>query len=119
MDGERDRRLARFYDLEYREYSDDLDFYVQYAAALDPEKRLPVLELGCGTGRIALRLAKAGFQVVGVDSSRGMLDVCAERVEASGLEGRVGLAWADMRDLEGVPGGPFNLALCALNSFAY
>src|SRR5438045_2423327 len=104
MDSERDRRLAHFYDLEYREYSDDLDFYVQYAAALDAEQRLPVLELGCGTGRIVVALAKAGFQVVGVDSSQGMLDVCAERAEASGLAGRVGLAWADMRDLEGVTG---------------
>src|SRR5438128_7960966 len=117
MDSERDRQLAHFYDLEYREYSEDLAFYVQYAAALDPEKRLLVLELGCGTGRIVAALAEAGFQVVGVDSSQGMLDVCAMRAEASWPAGRVNLARADMRDLEGVPGGPFNLALCALNSF--
>jgi SAM-dependent methyltransferase len=119
MDRERERQFARFYDLEYLDYSDDLAFYVQYAAALDPEKRLPVLELGCGTGRIVVALAEAEIQVVGVDNSQGMLDVCVERVEANGLAGQVSLARRDMRDLDDVPGGPFNMALCALNTFAY
>jgi ubiquinone/menaquinone biosynthesis C-methylase UbiE len=119
MSDPRDRQLARFYDLEHRDYADDLDFYVQYASALDPEKKLPVLELGCGTGRVLLALAGAGFSVMGVDLSEGMLQVCAERAEELGLGDRVRLVRADMRYLAELPGAPFNVALCALNSFAY
>jgi len=39
----------------------------------------PVLELGCGTGRVAIPLAEAGFQVVGLDRSAPMLAMAAER----------------------------------------
>lgn len=115
----RDELLARFYDLEYRGYGEDLDFYIQYAKHLDARKRLPVLDLGCGTGRIALALAEAGFKVVGVDGSEGMLAICRERAEERGLSGRLQLVHGDMRSLGGLKGGPFNMALCALNTFAY
>src|SRR5687767_15801565 len=40
----------------------------------------PILELGCGTGDVLLRLAEEGFQVVGIDSSIAMLERCRERV---------------------------------------
>jgi ubiquinone/menaquinone biosynthesis C-methylase UbiE len=116
---DRDLLLARYYDLEYRHYADDLDFYVQYALTLDPRKQLPVLELGCGTGRILVALAQAGFKVVGVDGSQAMLDVAAGHLKASRVARRAALVRSDMRHLEGVPGGPFNMAFCALNTFAY
>lgn len=115
----RDEQLARFYDLEYRDYSQDTHFYIQHALALDPERRLPLLELGCGTGRICVALAAAGFNVAGVDLSRGMLDMCARRAAEAGVSDRLTLACADIRSLSGVPQGPYNLALCALNTFAY
>src|SRR6476469_8323665 len=114
-----DKQLAHFYDLEYTGYSDDLPFYVQYAQALDPGKELPVLELGCGTGRVLLELARAGFGAVGVDASEGMLAVCREKAAAMGLGDRVTLVRADMRALDGVEAGRFNMAVCALNTFAY
>ena len=41
----------------------------------------PVVELGVGTGRIAIPTAAAGVHVIGVDSSAGMLAVCAQRAE--------------------------------------
>ena len=117
---ERDKLLAHFYDLEYQDYADDIDFYVQYALALDPRQRLPVLELGCGTGRISLALAGAGFQVVAVDSSPGMLEVCRKHAEEGGVGTRIKCVQADMRELSGLDGqSPFNMAFCALNTFAY
>lgn len=115
----RDKMLARFYDLEYRGYTDDLDFYVQHASALDPRKKLPVLELGCGTGRVLIALAQAGFNVVGVDSSEGMLSVCEEHVRSRGLGSKVTLLCSDIRQMPSMPQAPFNLAFCALNTFAY
>src|SRR5437868_12202785 len=115
----RDTQLARYYDLEYWDFAVDLDFYVQHALAMDPERAMAVLELGCGTGRVAIALAEAGFKVVGVDSSDGMLGVCAEQAEARKVRDKLSLIRADMRELLDVPGGPFSMAICALNTFAY
>lgn len=114
-----DHILAHYYDLEYRGYTLDLDFYREYALAMDPERRLPVLELGCGTGRVAMKLAEAGFRVVGVDSSAGMLRVMKQKAEGAGLGERVDTVEADMRDLSSLREKGFNLAYCALNTFAY
>lgn len=114
-------RLAHFYDLEYRDFKEDLDFYVQFALQMDPKRRLPVLELGCGTGRVSIALAKAGFRVVGVDTSEEMLAVSRQGAEENGVHNKVTLIHSDMGELasELVPEAPFNLALCALNTFAY
>lgn len=57
----------------------------------------PVLELGCGTGRIAVPLAVDGFEVVGIDRSAGMLDRARAKLEALEPEvrGRVRLVEGD------------------------
>ncbi|MEO6457602.1 MAG: methyltransferase domain-containing protein [Chloroflexia bacterium] len=119
--GSRAAALARFYDLEYRDYAEDSDFYVQYAHALDSERKLPILELGCGTGRLLSALSEAGFNVTGIDTSPEMLELARQRLEniGTGTARQVDLVCADMRHLEGKLGGPFNMAFCALNTFAY
>jgi SAM-dependent methyltransferase len=71
--------IARYYDLEHSDARSDIDFYLRL---LDPG---PVLEIGVGTGRIALPLVEAGFEVWGVDASRAMLEHAASRL--SGLDG--------------------------------
>ena len=115
----RDRQLAHFYDLEYADYMEDLSFYVQHARAIDPKRESPVLELGCGTGRVAIALAEAGLRVVGVDSSEGMLDLCATRAQDRGVRDNLALVRSDMRELQDIPMSPFKMAFCALNTFAY
>lgn len=116
---EHESLLAHYYDLEYSDYRADVDFYRQYALALDPGKALPVLELGCGTGRILLDLAKAGFSVTGVDSSAEMLGIARVHVEGGGVQDRVRLVPGDMRHPVSRDGSRFNMAFCALNTFAY
>jgi SAM-dependent methyltransferase len=59
----------------------------------------PVLELGCGTGRISLPLAKAGVDLVGVDRSAPMLARARARVRRAKLTGRVQLVRGDIRSL--------------------
>jgi SAM-dependent methyltransferase len=59
----------------------------------------PVVELGCGTGRIALPLARAGVDVVGVDRSEAMLARARRRASRSKLTGRLRLVRADIRHL--------------------
>ena len=70
-----------------------------------------VLELGIGTGRLALPLAAAGVPVQGVDSSPAMLDRLREKPGADTVEAIVG----DMVD--GLPDGPFSLVFVAYNTF--
>jgi SAM-dependent methyltransferase len=55
-----------------------------------------VLELGVGTGRIAVPIARAGLRVVGVDSSAGMLAVASEQAALAGVQ--LDLRHGDMRD---------------------
>src|SRR5262245_1120496 len=58
--------------------------------------RGPIVELGVGTGRIAVEAARRGCDVTGVDSSAGMLDVCRRKAESAGV--RLTLVHADMRE---------------------
>ncbi len=62
--------LPELYDLDCGEFADDLLFYENLARRGDG----PVLELGTGTGRAAIPLARAGFDVWGIDSSEAMLE---------------------------------------------
>jgi SAM-dependent methyltransferase len=59
----------------------------------------PVLELGCGTGRIALPLGRAGVHVVGIDRSEAMLVRARKRVRRARMQGRVDLVRGDIRQL--------------------
>jgi SAM-dependent methyltransferase len=68
-----DPRVAAAYDTE-TVMRDDIPFYVALAKEC-ADSGLPVLELGCGTGRVTLPVAEAGVAVVGLDASPAMLDV--------------------------------------------
>lgn len=84
--------IARFYDLDLEGYDEDVELYRGLAA----ERGGAVLELACGTGRVALALAGDGREVTGVDSSAGMLH-CARAKDALG---RVEWIEDDMRHLD-------------------
>ncbi|HYT82068.1 MAG TPA: class I SAM-dependent methyltransferase [Gemmatimonadales bacterium] len=74
----------------------DIAFYVQEAATV----RGPVLELGCGTGRILLPMARAGCTGVGLDNSRPMLARCRAKIaaEPAPVRAHVTLHEHDVRD---------------------
>ena len=61
--------------------TEDVPFYVAEARKAGG----PVVELGVGTGRVAIPIARAGIHVIGIDSSPGMLEVCAQEAEAAGV----------------------------------
>jgi len=83
---------AQYYDLTpvYKDRT-DAAFYV--ARAL--EARGPVLEAGCGTGRILAAIAHAGVDITGLDASPAMLELCRARLCAEGLSAETALG--DMR----------------------
>ena len=70
-----------YYDQTYRRRRKDVRFYFDQVRAALGRSQGPVLELGVGTGRVALPLAREGIEVVGVDAMRPMLDRFAERLE--------------------------------------
>ena len=90
-----DQVLASYYDLFSKGIEGDVAFYAEEALRAGS----PVLELGCGTGRILIPLAEAGVQVVGLDNSPEMLDLARARVAALGRQVRVRieLVQGDMR----------------------
>ena len=83
--------IAEVYDPWHVSVTEDLPFYVEEARRSGG----PVVELGVGTGRIAVPIAADGIHVIGVDSSRAMLDVCARRAALAGVQ--VDLRLGDLR----------------------
>jgi SAM-dependent methyltransferase len=88
--------VAEFYDyvVPYRERR-DVDFFVELAR----QSGGPVLEIGSGTGRVLIPTARAGIEIVGLDSSASMLDVCRDKLahEPQEVRERVQLVEGDMR----------------------
>lgn len=91
--------IAEFYDhvTLYRDRP-DVPFFVEAAR----ESGGPVLEIGCGTGRVLIPTAKAGIDIVGLDASAAMLDICRRELgaEPESTRRRVELIEGDMRGFD-------------------
>lgn len=91
--------LAELYDL-VKQYGErgDTDFYVDFCREADG----PVLELGCGTGRVLLPVARAGVEITGLDLSSYMLEKCREKLAEEPVEvrERVTLIQGSMTDFD-------------------
>jgi SAM-dependent methyltransferase len=114
------------YDLTAEFYDQDMGlsapvrsvaWYLAEAARVTGSVSGPVLDLGCGTGRIALPLAAADMQVLAVDRSQPMLDAMMRKSKALPASGAVWPVAMDMASL-GLK-GPFAVVICAFSSFAY
>ncbi len=104
---------SAYYDLLYGAVEHDLPFYLEMAK----ETGGPVCELACGTGRVLLPIARAGFEVTGIELSQAMLDKLQAKLdrEPREVQARVALKCADMRDYRFTR--KFKLVFCAFNSF--
>jgi len=76
----------------------DVDFFVEMAR----ESPGPVLEIGCGTGRVLIPTARAGMDIIGLDLSTRMLSVCREKLarEPESVQAKVHLVHGDMRQFD-------------------
>ncbi|RMG24398.1 MAG: class I SAM-dependent methyltransferase [Methanobacteriota archaeon] len=108
--------FAEIYELTHSAKDDDLPLYLEYAQKCGS----PILELGCGSGRVTLKLAGAGYTVVGIDLSRKMLDIARRKLQEAPQEvqQRIELDQQDMSRLH-LPGKQFNLALMPYGEFAH
>ena len=87
-------QFADIYDEWAQEMTADVPFYVDLAREADG----PIVELAVGTGRIAIPVALAGVDVIGVDSSPAMLDVARAAADEAGVSDRVDLRLGDLRE---------------------
>ena len=100
---------APFYDWENARTIGrrDVGFWRQLASRV----RGPVLELGCGTGRLAIPMAREGVAVVGVDRSGPMLARARQRARRARVSSRLSLVRADIRSLPFSRPSPFGLVM--------
>lgn len=104
-------RLAPFYEWEHHDFQDDIHLYLGYARASNG----PILDAACGTGRVSIPLAEAGYGVTGVDSSQAMLALARAGLEKVAPAKRPPLVRADLRTVELKE--RFGLVLVTLGSF--
>jgi SAM-dependent methyltransferase len=116
--------LARLYDLDLADDPGDIDLYLALARRTDG----PVVELAVGSGRVAVPLAEAGYDVTGIDRDKAMLDRASERAGGDGSptpgRGRLRLVHEDLlaSDVtaalrrDGASASGYGLAILALNT---
>jgi SAM-dependent methyltransferase len=106
--------LARLYDLDLAEDPGDLDLFLALAARTGG----PILELAVGTGRLALPLAAAGYDVTGVDLDPAMLARARAAAAEAGtsIGPRLRLLEGDARTIRLPEAGTYRLAAIPLNS---
>ncbi len=87
--------FAEFYDILHSNLN-DVKFYKQLAKQYGPQ----VLEIGSGTGRILLPLAREGYEVTGLESNEDMLKICQKKMEEESEEAvkNIDLIKGDMRN---------------------
>jgi SAM-dependent methyltransferase len=106
-------RFAKFYDAYIADYTADIPFYLVAVAGCQP----PLLEVGCGSGRILLALLNNGHAVTGVDISKEMLALAQSKLQQEPLGLNCTLLLHDFA--KGPLPGRFGAALITFYTFNY
>jgi SAM-dependent methyltransferase len=106
--------LARYYDSENADFDEDLNAYEVLVARFGG----PALDIGCGTGRVALHLAASGIDLLGIDTSETMLERARSYAsEKGGNAARITWQQVDVRAFESTQ--RFGLAIFAFSGFMH
>jgi SAM-dependent methyltransferase len=110
-----EQAYAALYEYRATGLDGDVQFYVEEAQRAGS----PVLELGCGTGRILIPVAQAGVAITGLDLSVPMLDIARRKVAAldADTQDRIELVEGDMRRFS--LGRRFELAMIPFRAFLH
>ena len=103
------------YDLEHDGFVDDISLIIHLAES----GSTPILELGCGTGRVLAALVESEFEVTGVDISRPMLDAALNRLATSENGQLATFVEGDMRNLDALTDNEFGMAIYSLNALMH
>ena len=108
---------AEFYDIAYDRIlsGEDIPFYIDYSRYSNGR----TLELGCGTGRVLIPTAQAGYPITGLDLSTYMLDICRKKLSAQTEEvrDRTRLIQASMTDFN--TGETYSLVTIPFRAFQH
>ncbi len=105
--------FADLYDLFYDDFQEDVEMYRGFAERTGE----PILEVGSGTGRVALALAEAGHTIVGLELSEAMRAVAQHKADRAQLTDRVEFVSGDMRRFQ--IDRHFGLIIVPLNTFLH
>lgn len=102
-----------YYHIHHQSYQEDLPFWMDLTEGCGP-----VLELGCGTGRVAIPLGEAGREVWGLDHDPDMLDIARQEVKkrAQSVQDRVRFIDMDMTSFQ--LEHTFDVVLCPCNTYS-
>jgi SAM-dependent methyltransferase len=106
-------RFAKFYDVYTAEYTDDIPFYLAAVAG----RQSPLLEVGCGSGRVLMALLRAEHTVTGVDISEEMLALARGKLKQEPLGRNGALILHDFAG--GSLPGRYGAALITFYTFNY
>jgi SAM-dependent methyltransferase len=106
--------IAKYYDFLHGDMEEDLPMWQTLARGITA----PILEVGCGTGRLLTHLAQTGHTLTGIDLSEVALSAAQAKLQAAGLTEQVDLHQADMRKFD-LSQKNFSLAMVALNTFMH
>ncbi len=106
--------IAQYYDVLYGGFDDDVPMWETLTEDADG----PLLEIGCGTGRLLLPLAQGGYTLTGIDLSETALSAAQAKLNVAGLSPKVTLVSADMRDFD-LPHKNFAVAIIPLNTLMH
>jgi len=105
--------FAELYDLFYEDFTEDIEMYLGFAERTGGS----ILEIGSGTGRVALALAEGGHSVVGLELSEAMRAVAQRKADRAQLTDRVEFIAGDMRRFK--IDQHFGLIIVPLNTFLH
>ena len=105
--------FAELYDLFYGDFEDDLEMYRGFAERTGG----PILEVGSGTGRVALALAEEEHSIVGLELSEAMRAAAQRKADRAQLTDRVEFIHGDMRRFQ--IDQHFGLIIAPLNTFLH
>jgi ubiquinone/menaquinone biosynthesis C-methylase UbiE len=105
--------FASVYDLFYADFAGDIDMYAGFAERTGG----PILEIGSGTGRVAIALAEVGHTMVGLELSDAMRSIAQSKIDRAQLAERVTLIAGDMRRFK--IDQYFGLAIAPINTFLH
>jgi SAM-dependent methyltransferase len=107
-------KLAEVYDLGWGDFAESCKAYIQSTLKEHGPEFGNVLDLACGTGTLAIHLARLGHAVLGVDRSPEMIAIA--RTKAQNVKG-VDFTVADIREFS--PSSGFDAVLCMFDSLNY
>lgn len=108
-------KLVRYYDIENIDLVEDLPAYQTLADRFGE----PILDVGCGTGRVTFFLTRLGLHVTAIDISRAMLERAKMRAEREAPSTAALITWHEADVLQLALEGRFSLAIYTFNGFMH